>query len=215
MARKKDIKYQIVKSIPNIIEESKPIFSTIKGDWNKLYFKNENPIVIEIGCGSGEYTLGLAKINPEINYIGIDIKGDRLYKGANLALAENVFNVAFLRTQIENLNNFFDKNETSQIWITFPDPQPNNSKKRLINQRFFDIYQNILPRNGILNIKTDSKLFFETALETLQKNKSEILLYTNDLYNSPIFDQVPNIQTHYEKKYLAQNLPIYYLKARV
>lgn len=170
------------------------------------------PLVLELGCGSGEYTLALAEQEPQKHFIGVDIKGDRLFKGATLALSKNFENVSFLRTQIENLNQFFEPNSIDTIWITFPDPQPNDIKKRLTSPKFLDIYKQILSQNGTINLKTDSVLFYSYTLETLLKLPLSYLEYTNDLYSSNLLDLHPDTQTHYEKKYLALGKNINFIR---
>ena len=190
-----------------------------KGNWNKLIFKNNNPIVVELGCGKGEYSVALAKANPEINYIGIDIKGARFWKGAKDAIENKLNNVIFLRTQIELIENIFDKNEVSEIWITFPDPQIKlkREKHRLVNLKFIDIYRNILHKGGVLNLKTDSEFLHGYMLGLISGNNFLELIYSNhDIYKqsgSP--KNVTEIKTFYELKFLKESKPITFISFRI
>jgi len=211
VARTKSKKYQAIEHLQNIIEPSKAFYQNVKDLWQTQVFSNNNPIIVELGCGSGEYTLGLARKYPEHNYIGVDIKGDRLYKGANQALLEKLPNVAFLRTQIENLATFFLPNSIQAIWITFPDPQPENPRKQLTSSRFLDIYRVLLVSDGKIQLKTDSWEFFEATTNSLKKYDISEPISTTDLYNSPFLPAQNGIQTHYETKYLKQNKAICFM----
>ncbi|NDW10274.1 tRNA (guanosine(46)-N7)-methyltransferase TrmB [Dysgonomonas sp. 520] len=184
----------------------------LKGKWNELFFKNNNPIVLELGCGKGEYTVGLAKLFPEKNFIGVDIKGARMWSGAKKSLEDNMTNVAFLRTHIELITNFFEENEVSEIWITFPDPQMNKVNKRMTSTRFMKTYRQILKPQGIVHLKTDSNFMFTYTSAMVAENKLPVLFETNDLYHSGLVDDVLNIQTHYEQQWLSRGLTIKYLK---
>lgn len=188
-----------------------------KGRWHE-YFKNENPLVIELGCGKGEYTIGLARAHPEMNFIGIDIKGARLWRGAKTAIEENISNVAFLRTQIELVNHTFAKEEVSEIWLTFPDPQIKykRRKHRLTNPEFLTRYKEILIPNGILHLKTDSQFLHGYTLGLLQGRGEEILYANHDVYrNEGSPDAVTGIQTFYENQYLQKGKPITYIQFRL
>ena len=186
----------------------------LKGSWSGKQFKNDNPIILELGCGKGEYTVNLAKLFPEINFIGIDYKGNRIWRGAKTALEENINNVAFLRIQIENLLDYFSKNEISEIWITFPDPQPQVSreKKRLTSPRFLIMYKAILQNGGLVHLKTDSDLMYIYTLQKIKEQKLTKHISTDNLYVSEFADKVLSIKTYYEKKYLADNKNINYVK---
>lgn len=186
----------------------------LQGEWH-TFFNNSNPIVIELGCGKGEYTIALAKKNPDKNFIGIDIKGARFWRGAKTSIEENLKNVAFLRTQIELVDFCFSQNEISEIWITFPDPQIKfkRTKHRLITKDFLLKYQNILKSDGIIHLKTDSEFLHGYMLGLLQEGNHPILYAHHDIYNSssPPKDAT-SIQTFYEKKYLENQKPITYIK---
>ena len=190
-----------------------------RGNWNKQVFYNNNPIVIELGCGKGEYSVTMAKENPNINYVGIDIKGARFWKGAKMALENKLDNVIFLRTQIELIAKIFDENEVSEIWITFPDPQIKlkREKHRLVNLNFIEIYKNILVQDGVINLKTDSEFLHGYMLGLIGASKSLKLIYSNhDIYNnsgSPKY--VTEIKTFYELKFLNENKPITFLSFRI
>lgn len=184
-----------------------------KGKWNLEYFKNTNPIVLELGCGKGEYTVNLARMFPEKNFIGIDIKGARLWKGAKEAFEAKMSNVAFVRTRIENIVSFFANAEVSEIWITFPDPQPRpaRAKKRLSSSRFLGYYQNFLKNNGIIHLKTDSQGLHEYTKALVEQNGLAVHICTNNLYGSNIVDPILSIKTYYEGMFLEQDMPITYL----
>lgn len=186
-----------------------------RGNWRKAYFNNENPIILELGCGKGEYTTYLAQKNANHNYIGIDIKGARFWRGAKNALELGLDNVLFIRTQIELIGYLFAESEVDQIWITFPDPQIKfkRTKHRLINSFFLEQYKNILKPEGVLHLKTDSEFLFGYTLGIL-KAKGILVLYANhDVYNNAgAAEDVLAIQTFYEKKYLEQGKPITYIQ---
>ena len=189
----------------------------LKGNWNKLAFKNSNPIVVELGCGKGEYSVGLAKMFPKKNFVGIDIKGARFWKGAKISLSEKINNVLFVRAQIELIENIFSMDEISEIWITFPDPQIKykRSKHRLVNRDFLSRYKNILIKNGIINLKTDSEFLHGYLIGLIQGMGHEIIYSNHDIYNcsgAPI--EAIAIQTYYESLYLTEDKPITYLKFR-
>lgn len=190
--------------------------SELKGKWGAEIFKNNNPIVLELGCGKGEYTVGLGRQYPDKNFIGVDRKGNRIWKGAKTALEEGLDNVRFLRVMIDKIDQFFAPGEVSEIWITFPDPQPQLSRvrKRLTNPKFLAKYKNMLPADGIIHLKTDSQLLHEYTLEVIEEGKHKLLFKTNDLYAHPENknDPILGIQTFYESLFLEQGMPITYLK---
>lgn len=188
-----------------------------KGKWHS-FFKNTNPIVLELGCGKGEYTVALAKKNPTKNFIGIDIKGARFWRGAKTALEEKLNNVAFIRTQIELVEYIFAENEIDEIWITFPDPQIKykRTKHRMTNSGFLKKYHHILNENGIVNLKTDSEFMHGYTLGLLHGEGHEILHANHDVYKnhySP--EEVTGTQTFYEKQYLEKGKPITYIKFKI
>jgi tRNA (guanine-N7-)-methyltransferase len=189
----------------------------LKGNW-KDEFKNDNPIVLELGCGKGEYTLALAKEFPNINVIGIDIKGARLWRGAKTALETGLENVRFLRAQIELLPQVFDTSEISEIWITFPDPQIKykRQKHRLVNLKFLNMYKSLLKENGLIHLKTDSEFLHGYTLGLLQGLEKEIVYSNHDIYRLEGSPQiVTSVQTFYEKQYLESFKPITYLQFRL
>ena len=185
------------------------------GQWNCSFFKTNYPIVIELGCGRGEYTVGLAQKYPQKNFIGIDYKSNRMWTGAKQSLESKLKNTAFLRTKVEFLDKVFAPNEISEIWITFPDPQIQKSriKKRLTHPRFLELYKKFLKPQGIIHLKTDNTIFFEYTLEVLRELGLPILYHTFDLYQKDIpkeYDEIRQIQTYYEQLFLAQGHTIKY-----
>lgn len=187
----------------------------LKGNWHTSYFKNQNPIVLELGCGKGEYSVGLAKNNSGKNYIGVDVKGNRIWTGAKEAIDTNLNNVAFIRTRIDFIENCFEKDEVSEIWITFPDPQPQKTRtrKRLTNMMFIARYQKFLKPGGLVHLKTDSTSFYEYTLEVIAENNFKILFHTNNLYENCPTDrqELIEIKTHYEKLFTARGENIKYI----
>ena len=184
---------------------------SLKGKWH-TYFENKNPIILELGCGKGEYTVGLARKFSECNFIGIDIKGARMWSGATQAINEKLSNAAFLRTHIELINYFFSENEVSEIWITFPDPQMKKANKRLTSTRFMQEYSRILKSDGVIHLKTDSNFLYSYTKEMIEVNNLKILFDTEDLYNSNPEDKILGIQTFYEQQWLERGLIIKYIK---
>jgi tRNA (guanine-N7-)-methyltransferase len=184
----------------------------MKGRWNELFFKNNHPVVLELGCGKGEYTVGLGALFPEKNFIGIDIKGARMWTGAKQAIEDGMTNVAFLRTHIELLNHFFGEGEISEIWITFPDPQMRKINKRMTSTRFMKLYRQTLNKNGIIHLKTDSHFMYTYTCEMVKINHFPIIIQTDDLYHSRLADEILSIQTFYEQQWLDRGLNIKYLK---
>lgn len=185
----------------------------LKGRWAEEIFHNSNPITIELGCGKGEYTVNLAKMFPERNFIGIDIKGARIWKGAKTANEMNLKNVAFLRTRIELIQSFFSRDEIEEIWITFPDPQlkKRRNKKRLTGARFLNFYRDFLVDNGPVHLKTDSDVLYLYTRKLVEKNKLKILRQTEDLYNSGFDDEILRIKTFYENQFLEEGCKITYI----
>ena len=189
----------------------------VKGNWRKEIFRNGNPIILELGCGKGEYTIGLSERFHHNNYIGIDIKGARLWRGARIANEKKAGNAAFLRTRIEYINSFFARDEVDEIWITFPDPHTGkrNSNKRLTCPWFLNRYRNILKDNGIIHLKTDNTELFNYTKSLAEKNNLRIITATSDLYSEILADDILSIGTHYENLYLKEGLKINYLSFRL
>ena len=186
----------------------------LKGNWHEKFFRNGHPIVLELGCGKGEYSVNLAKKYPGKNFIGIDIKGARMWKGASISNSEKLLNTAFVRTSIELLEYIFAPGEVNEIWITFPDPQPNKPriKKRLTSPQFLERYKKILAQEAVIHLKTDNSNLFEYTLEVISEGNHELLYHTRDLYNSGVDNETTQIQTFYEKMFLKEGIPIKYLR---
>ncbi|MBQ0734655.1 tRNA (guanosine(46)-N7)-methyltransferase TrmB [Aquimarina celericrescens] len=210
------------KTFRNVVEPTRDevLNNTLdlKGKWNEKFFKNSNPIVLELGCGKGEYTVGLAKKYPDKNFIGIDIKGARFWRGAKTAVEEGMNNVGFIRTQIELIDYIFENEEVDEIWITFPDPQIKykRTKHRLTNHDFLQRYQKILKSNGIVHLKTDSEFMHGYTLGLLHGEGHKVLYANHDIYhNEGAPEVVTSIQTFYEKQYLEKNKPITYIQFKI
>ena len=186
----------------------------LKGKWNELHFKNDQPLVLELACGGGEYTLALAEHFPNRNYIGVDIKGARIWKGANKARERNLDNAAFLRTRIEQLALFLDENEVHEIWITFPDPFLRKSKaqRRLTSARFLKIYRKILQKGGAINLKTDDPTLYQFTLETIAEENCKMEYHNNDIYASELYTEELKFKTYYEKMHLENGKTIKYVR---
>tara|TARA_R110000787_G_scaffold13816_4_gene42989 strand:- start:7491 stop:8162 length:672 start_codon:yes stop_codon:yes gene_type:complete len=208
------------ETFPNVIQPTREEVTsnfTHKGKWHS-FFKNDNPIVIELGCGKGEYTIALAEKNPDKNFIGIDIKGARFWRGAKTAIEDGLNNVAFIRTQIELVDFIFSKGEVDEIWITFPDPQIKyqRTKHRMTNQEFLKKYHHILKEDGIINLKTDSEFMHGYTLGLLHGEGHEILHANHNVYkNEGAPEEVTSTQTFYEKQYLEVGKPITYIKFKL
>jgi tRNA (guanine-N7-)-methyltransferase len=199
----------IQPSIDDVTGKDHPV----KGKWRSEIFKNENPLVLELGCGKGEYSVGMANKFPEKNFIGIDIKGARMWRGAKTANEQNLNNIAFLRTRIEFINSFFATDEIDEIWVTFPDPHPGgrNANKRLTSPWFLNIYRNFLKSNGLVHLKTDNTELYNYTKGVVTINNLIVLFATSDLYSENISNDILSIRTHYEKLFLAKGLKINYL----
>ena len=209
--------YENVFQYPYSVIENVPF--TLKGKWRETYFKNQHPIVLELGCGKGEYTVELAKLYPDMNFIGVDIKGARLWTGATQALNEGLKNVAFLRTNIELIERFFAEDEVQEIWLTFSDPQMKNPRKRLTSSWFLNRYRHFLVDGGIIHLKTDSNFLFTYTSLLIEKNGMPVEENTDDLYHcdhlSPLTTRLLSIQTYYESMWIARGLNIKYIKFRL
>lgn len=186
----------------------------LKNKWAGEHFKNDHPIILELGCGKGEYTLGLAGIFPEKNFIGIDIKGARIWTGARQAHREKIPNVAFIRTRIEFINSFFGENEVDEIWLTFPDPQLKKrwNKKRLTTALFLNSYRDFLKDQGLIHLKTDNAELYQYTLDLVKVNALPLVFATDDLYGSNQEEMVYGIRTYYEQQFIEDGLNIHYLK---
>lgn len=206
--------FENVFQYPHSVIEQVPF--EMKGHWRDQYFKNNHPIVLELGCGKGEYTVGLAKLFPHINFIGIDIKGARMWTGAKQAIEQGLANVAFLRTNIELIDRFFGQDEVQEIWLTFSDPQMKNVRKRLTSTYFMNRYRCFLVDGGLIHLKTDSNFLFTYTLAMVDNNQLPIVQSTEDLYHTTDMDeatkQILSIQTYYESMWIARGLNIKYLK---
>ena len=190
----------------------------LKGRWHADYFRNDNPITLELGCGKGEYTVGLARQYPDRNFIGIDIKGARMYTGAKQAVDEGLTNVAFLRTHIEFVEHFFAADEVEQLWLTFSDPQMKNPRKRLTSTYFLERYRHFLVDGGFVHLKTDSNFLFTYTTLMAERNRLDVLLHTTNLYAEATREQLAeaaSIQTYYESMWMARGLDIKYMKFRL
>ena len=200
----------------NILEPDKPMYEQIMGHWNEVFFKNANPITLELGCGAGEYTTGLALRFPDRNFVGIDVKGDRIWKGAGLAETEGLTNVGFLRATIDFLPRFFAHGEVTELWIPFPDPRPKEGqeKRRLTHPRYLAMYRSVVQPDGVVHFKTDDRPLFDYTLEILHNQPIINLAYTYDLYDSDLLKHQYNIQTKYEQHFLKKGIKINYLHFR-
>jgi tRNA (guanine-N7-)-methyltransferase len=198
----------------DIVEPGKDTFGALRGRWQADFFRNDHPITLEIGCGKGEYTVGMAERYPERNFLGLDIKGERMYRGSKLAEEKGLTNVGFLRMQAEKLLEHFGPHELDEIWITFPDPRPRlgDTKRRLTAPRFQELYRQILRPGGLVHLKTDSELLFDYTLELLQERAAPNLVFTKDLYQTTgLLPHAYDIQTTYERRYRELGVPIKYL----
>lgn len=184
---------------------------TLKGKW-KEHFRNNNPIVLELACGKGDYAIGLANLYPNKNFIGIDIKGNRMWRGANTVEEKGILNVAFLRAHIDHITDYFTEGEVDEIWITFPDPQPKKERKRLTSKMFLDRYKPILKSSGTINLKCDSELMYEYTLQMIEENNLALLINKPDVYLEENVSQEMEIKTYYERKWLKEGRVIKYLK---
>ncbi|HZX75479.1 MAG TPA: tRNA (guanosine(46)-N7)-methyltransferase TrmB [Cyclobacteriaceae bacterium] len=208
-------RFRIISERDNVLEPGKEIYFEVRGHWNSMFFKNENPITLELACGRGEYTVGLANRFPNRNYVGLDLKGDRIWKGSTLAVEQNLVNVAFVRAQILTIENFFQIGEVDEIWLTFPDPRPKvrDIKRRLTNSRFLDLYKKVLKPEGFFRFKTDNTDLFHYTLEELAtRNDIVNLRLTEDLYDSDLQPECFDIQTKYEQMFSEQGEKIKYLR---
>lgn len=212
MAKRKLQRFAEIGTFKNVaqLDEGKPY----KGKWKQEFFKNEKPLILELACGKGEYSVNLGRKYPDKNFLGIDYKGNRIWVGAKMALDEGLDNVGFLRIQIQNILDYFEKGEVDEIWITFPDPQAQSplERKRLTNPAFLEKYKTILKEPGIMHLKTDNDGFFEYTLEKVAEGKFNIQEQSADIYNTHPNDEILSIKTHYERIYLQKGKNINYVR---
>lgn len=209
MGQKKLIRFEELKSFPNVLQYPQGM----QGQWHS-FFRNDHPILLELACGKGEYALGLGRMYPEKNFIGVDIKGNRIWRGARTALEEGLGNVAFLRSQIDKITDYFDRDEIADIWITFPDPQLRLSKirKRLTHPKFLRLYQQVMRKNGNIYLKTDSPELYSFTKETIRLFDLPVLCDYDDIYSQPDLPAELMIKTHYERLDIAQSKKVHYLQ---
>ena len=208
MAQKKLERFEAIKSFPNVLQYPEGI----AGKWNE-FFKNNHPVTLELACGKGEYAVGLAKLYAERNFIGVDLKGNRIYIGAKKSLDENISNAAFLRTQIDKIDQYFVKGEVEEIWLTFPDPQLRKSraKKRLTHPRFLRLYQRILTPNGRIHLKTDSPVLYAFTKMVIDMYGLTLHNYSENIYAGPVVEPELQIITYYESLDIAKSKQVYYI----
>ena len=220
MGKGKLAKFAEMETFSNVFQYPFSVVDNVpfemKGYWRELYFKNNHPVVLELGCGKGEYTVELARLYPEMNFIGVDIKGARMWTGAKQALEAGLKNVAFLRTNIEIIDRFFAESEVQEIWLTFSDPQMKNAHKRLTSTFFLNRYRKFLVDGGIVHLKTDSNFLFTYTTCMVKENKLPVVFSTEDLYHTEGLDEethkILSIQTYYESMWIERGLNIRYMK---
>jgi tRNA (guanine-N7-)-methyltransferase len=212
MSHKKLIRFEAIKGFNNVLEYPE----NMSGNWH-TFFKNTNPIILELACGKGEYAVGLGRMHANMNTIGIDIKGNRIWRGAKTAIDEGLHNVAFLRTEIDKITNYFAANEVADIWITFPDPQLrlSKAKKRLTHPKFLHLYQQMLSNDGTINLKTDSPDLYNFTKTVINLFELELLVDYDDAYQQPNIAPELHIKTYYESLDIAQSKRVHYLKFKI
>ena len=216
MSKGKLAKFADMEAFENVFQYPYSVVDNVpfemKGKWREMYFHNDNPIVLELGCGKGEYTVELAKLYPKMNFIGVDIKGARMWTGAKKAIEEGQKNVAFLRTNIEIIDRFFVQDEVQEIWLTFSDPQMKNPRKRLTSTYFMNRYRRFLVPDGLVHLKTDSNFMFTYTKYMIEANHFPVEFMTDDLYHSGMDDDILSIRTYYEQQWLDRGLNIKYIQ---
>ena len=212
MGQKKLIRFEAIKQFPNVLEYPE----NMKGKWSE-FFKNSHPLTLELACGKGEYAVGLGRLYPDRNFIGVDVKGNRIWRGAKTALAEDLSHVAFVRSQMDRVTEYFDKGEVAEIWITFPDPQLRFSrmKKRLTHPKFLRMYQQFLQPGGVVQLKTDSPVLYAFTKAVISLYDLELLVDDDDVYHNGNYTEELRIKTHYETLDIAQSNRVHYLKFRL
>lgn len=213
MAKRKLQQFAELATFTNVIQQpfGKENFDyPLKGNWGRDFFKNNHPIVLELGCGKGEYSVALARNQPEFNYIGLDIKGNRIWTGAKKALEDNLSNVGFIRSQVDRIGNFFAPGEIYGIWVTFPDPKPKkgNARKRLTSAEMVSIYQKVLRPGGQIQLKTDSTFNYDFTLETIRDNQYQLVRHSEDIDRDYPGEELLQIRTYYEQKFREKGFPI-------
>ena len=216
MGKGKLAKFADLASYPHVFEYPYSVVDDVpfemKGKWGESFFRNDHPIVLELGCGRGEYTVGLGRLFPDKNFIGVDIKGARMWSGATESLRHGMTNVAFLRTNIEIIDRFFAADEVSEIWLTFSDPQMKKPTKRLSSSFFLERYRKFLKDGGLVHLKTDSNFLYTYTRLLIEENQLPVQVQTDDLYHSGQADEILSIQTYYEQQWLDRGLNIKYIK---
>ncbi|MDM8336780.1 tRNA (guanosine(46)-N7)-methyltransferase TrmB [Mediterranea massiliensis] len=219
MGKGKLAKFADMREYPHVFEYPYSVVDNVpfpmKGHWGETFFKNDRPIVLELGCGRGEYTVGLGRLFPEKNFIGVDIKGARMWTGATESFQAGMTNVAFLRTQIEIIDRFFAEGEISEIWLTFSDPQMKKATKRLTSTYFMERYRRFLTDRGLVHLKTDSNFMFTYTKYMIEHNHLPVEVMTEDLYHSGMADEILSIRTYYEQQWLDRGLDIKYIRFRL
>ena len=219
MGKGKLAKFADMREYPHVFEYPYSVVDNVpfpmKGHWGETFFKNDRPIVLELGCGRGEYTVGLGRLFPEKNFIGVDIKGARMWTGATESFQAGMTNVAFLRTQIEIIDRFFAEGEISEIWLTFSDPQMKKATKRLTSTYFMERYRRFLTDRGLVHLKTDSNFMFTYTKYMIEHNHLPVEVMTEDLYHSGMADEILSIHTYYEQQWLDRGLDIKYIRFRL
>jgi len=217
MGKDKLARFAAIKTFENVLEYARNQPFPMRGNWHRDFFKNDKPLVLELGCGKGEYSVGLAKMYPQTNFLGLDIKGNRMFIGAREALTLNMTNVGFLRTRIDFIEALFGPNEVDEIWLTFSDPQPQKPKKRLSSSMFIERYRKFLKPGGLVHMKTDNDLLFEFTMEQIEEHGYPIVDYRPDLYatleseTDPAQREIFSIKTHYEQLFHSKGHVIKYV----